>query len=161
MDVMMMKTDLMEKVLREISQEREQVDTDWREACRKAEDLVEATNEENRGIVKEKTDTEADVRAFERYEGRLAKQEYDAEHRRLVKVRDEAKARFTASEKQFKERIAPLQERITHLQTKAAELKKEWEAHLRLAKASGVDAKKYWTPENAAVKNHVPLQPKQ
>lgn len=134
-----------------------EIATDRREAYAEVQRRVRAlrahiasvdADPEAQRIVQEAEAAEDDVKAHARYEGKTDAQAFGAEKARLDARLTTARAALVALQKREQERVAPLDEAVKAAQGKAVELDREWRGHLRVAKASGVDLKAYWTPES-------------
>ena len=138
---------VVEQVLSEIAQERK----DAHDALVKAEkamtDQIDAINEDSRAIIVDLNDALANLKAHQRFKGRLPQQTFDAMSREFEKARDSAQAAHTKASKDAQERIAPFQAVIKAHADKCRELAVEWNGHVRIAKAAGVDLTAFWTPE--------------
>lgn len=139
---------MIEAVLTEISSDRRTAHAALKAIEKEASTQIDAINERDATVVKALADAQADLRAHMRFEKRMPKQAFD-EKRRIIDVAlAEAQANHTAASKKARDELAPIQERAEAAQKRIAELAREWQAHLRLAKAADVDVARYWTPEN-------------
>jgi paraquat-inducible protein B len=154
-DVMYMETelkkkpdDMMHSVLLDISNERREAHENLKKLVKGLNDQIADITVRDAALVEEFGNAKADLKAVERYLPHLSKQEYDAKYREVQARHDEVQARHRAACKRAEEEVVPTQERLKAAQLKVQELASEWRSHLRMAKASGLDTTKYWTPEN-------------
>lgn len=134
-------------VLAEISEERKQAHADLAAAEKAVIDLVNDINDSGRPVVQALQDAEADLKAHARFEKRMPKAAFDAKNRVLTKAAEEARAAHAKLQRDANERLQAPREAAVQQAESCRELAREWNAHLRLAKASGVDVAAYWTPE--------------
>lgn len=134
-------------VLDEISKERRKAHEDLKGREKALQDAVDDLNDKGRPAGNAKIEADADLKAHARFEGKMPKQTYDARLRELTKAAEDAAAKWKRVQRDAQDIIAPLQEAVNKQLESCRELAREWNAHLRLAKASGVDVAAYWTPE--------------
>lgn len=148
-------------VLGEIATERRQAYADVQRRARALRTHVASVDAdpEAQRIVREADEAEMDVKAHERYEGKMDAQEYGVEKERLAAIAADAKAALVVLQKKEAERVAPIEEALRAAQQKAVLLDREWAGHLRIARASGVDLKEYWTPESGIPAEEPPRIP--
>lgn len=140
--------DLVQQVLEETANDRRAAHADFNKATRDLQARIDQINEDTAHLGRALANARADVAAHARFEKRMKRQDWDTKKRLLDAALADAQAEFRAAQRKGQEAVAPLQERQNAAAAKCKALADEWQAHQRIAKATGVDATAYWTPEN-------------
>lgn len=134
-----MKPDIIQAVIQDAAAERRALKDQVQSLAQEIEDLEVKANKGLGPLVEVLVEAEAELRAHERYQEHVSKQEYDKEHRRLQKAVDAAKAKRQKYIDKFHADAKPIQDRLQKARTEEAKMEAEWRVHARHAKVAGLD----------------------
>lgn len=133
------KADITALVIQDAAKDRKRIKDQVKALIDEVRGLEAEANDGIKPLVEALIEAEAELRAHERYEGHVARQEYDEEHRRLEKAVAEAKEAREAYVSGFRDQAKPLQERLEKARTEEAKMDAEWRIHARTAKVAKIN----------------------